>query len=140
VIRFLDTSALVQRYLPEPGSERVRAMLRTSVELAVASITVAELCAGIARAHREGRLTRVQRDRIIDRVPTDLELFQVVEPRWRLLLGVAELVRLHPLRAYDAVQLAACLELRRAKAVELWAADGELIRAARAERLKVVAL
>lgn len=140
MIAYLDTSALARRYLPEGSSDLLKRLLRTQREIAVASITFAEVCAGVARAHRSRRISAAELDRILERIPTDFELFTIVEPKWRSVLAVSELVRRHPLRGFDALQLASCMQLRRITPTELWAADGELIRAARAEGLKVVSL
>ena len=138
MIAFVDTSALVRRYLPEGATDAIRKLLRSRQEIAVAGITFAELCAGVARAHRSGRISAAQRDRVIDGAPEDFARFTIVDVKWNVIVSVAELVRRHPLRGFDALQLASCLQLRRQRATELWAADGELLAAARAEGLKVV--
>lgn len=56
MIHFLDTSALVKRYVAEPGSTEVRRLFRASM-LGVARIAYAELAAAVARRQREGALT-----------------------------------------------------------------------------------
>ena len=141
MIAYLDTSALARRYLAEPGSERVRALLRGSRRVAVSRLAFAELCAGVARACRLGTITESQRDAIFRRVPDDFAALEVVEPRRAVVERVPALVLAHPLRAYDALQLASCLTLKAAGlAVELWSNDGELNAAAKAEGLKTVAL
>lgn len=115
-------------------------MFRSRREIAVASFTFAELCASVARAQRAGRISIAQRDQIIDEAPDVFSTMTVIESRWRIGLRVADLVRTYPLRGYDALQLACCLQVRRGGATELWAADGALIASARAEGLRVVAL
>lgn len=51
MIRFFDTSALVKRYVEEPGSAMVRATLRAH-PCTVARVTLAEAAAAVARACR----------------------------------------------------------------------------------------
>ena len=51
MIRFFDTSALVKRYVDEPGSGMVRAAIRTHAAVVV-RVTLAEAAAAIARAAR----------------------------------------------------------------------------------------
>ena len=52
---------------------------------------------------------------------------------------VPDLVVRHPLRGYDAVQLATALTIRATgQAVEFWAADAALCQTAGAEGLRVV--
>lgn len=137
MIHFLDTSALVKRYVAESGSAEVRRRFRSGV-IAVARIAYAELSAALARRQREGGLTREAFDSILDRLDRDFSRLVVVEIRPALVAQVPDLVRRFPLRGYDAVQLAAALTLRSRSAVELWGADGDLLSAARSEGLKVV--
>ena len=136
MIHFFDTSAFVKRYMREPGSDAVRASFRARTA-AVARITEAEAFAAIARAHRERGLPVSQRDRILDRIEEDIRELTVVEMRAATIGSVRALVTRHPLRAYDAVQLASALVLHRAgSAVTFWSADTRLCDAARAEGLR----
>jgi predicted nucleic acid-binding protein len=137
VIHFLDTSALVKRYIVEAGSEQVRRRFRSGT-LAAARIAYAELAAALARRQRERDLTATLFESIMERLDEDFGKLVVVEIRPALIERVPDLVRKHPLRGYDAVQLAAALSLRARGAVELWAADGALLTAARGEGLRVV--
>jgi uncharacterized protein len=138
VIRFFDTSALVKRYVDEPGSTMVRAAIRTHAAVVV-RVTLAEAAAAIARAARSGAITDEQRDVILGRLPEDLAKLQVVEVRPALVARVLTLVVRYPLRAYDAVQLAAAITVRQTGiAVEVWCADGDLAAAALAEGFRVV--
>lgn len=136
MIHFFDSSALAKRYLAERGSDIVRSVLRRQ-HAAAARITHAEVLAAIARAHRERALTVGQRDALFDRFLEDFRDLTIVEIRQATLGAVREIVTRHPLRAYDAVQLACGLSLRRARmAVTLWSADAALCRAAEAEGLR----
>jgi hypothetical protein len=138
VTRFFDTSALAKRYLTEPGSALVRATLRTS-PVVVARVTYAELAASVARAARLGAITDDQRDAIFARLRADFTKLEVVEVRASLITLVPELVVRHPLRAYDAIQLAAALTVqKRGPSVEFWSADEVLCGAAVAEGLRVL--
>jgi predicted nucleic acid-binding protein len=107
---FLDTSALVKRYADEPGSDLVREITEVIV---IASIARVELAAALWRKHRMGelaaedvRLLGTQFDH--DHIGPDAAL--VVAAVDRDTFGrAATLVSRHPLRAYDAVQLATAL-------------------------------
>lgn len=138
MIRFFDTSALAKRYISENGSDLVRAALRTHL-VSVARITYAELAASIARASRLGAITEVQRDTIMARLKSDFSHLTIVEIRAALVDLVPALVLRHPLRGYDAVQLAAALTVRASgQAVEFWSADAALCQAAETEGLRIV--
>jgi hypothetical protein len=127
----------VKRYVAESGSAEVRHRVRNGVT-AVARIAYAELAAALARRNREGSLAMSAFDSILGRLDRDFSRLVVVEIRPPLIARVPDLVRRFPLRAYDAIQLAAALTLRSRTALALWAADGELLSAARSEGLKVV--
>ena len=136
MIHFFDTSALIKRYVREPRSDDVRAAIRRG-RAAVSRITLAEAHAAIARAHREHLIDAGERDRIFDRLVEDFRELTVIEIRPSTLAPVRELVVRHPLRGYDAVQLASALTLRKAgTSVTFWSADERLCDAARAESLR----
>lgn len=137
MIHFLDTSALAKRYVEEPGSAKVRRILRKPTSVAVARISYAELSATVARKERERVITRDQADAIIERLPHDFGALVVVEIRKALVDTVPNLVRKHPLRGYDAVQLACALSLASETAVTFWCTDGGLLTAAAAEGLRI---
>jgi uncharacterized protein len=138
LIRFFDTSALAKRYISEPGSQLVRATLRTH-PVSVARITYAEPAASVARAWRLATIDASQRDAILARLAGDFAQLRIVEIRPALVDLVPGLVLRYPLRGYDAVQLAAALTVRASGApVELWSADAALCQAAAGEGLRVV--
>jgi predicted nucleic acid-binding protein len=131
--RFFDTSALAKRYISESGSQLVRATLREH-PASVARITYAELAASIARAWRLTAITEAQRDAILARVVGDFSRLNIVEIRAALVGLVPDLVIRHPLRGYDAVQLATALTVRASgQSVEFWSADAALCQAAATE-------
>lgn len=137
MIYFLDTSALVKRYLPEPGSDQVRSLFRRRRRIAVSRIAYAELLAAVSRACREGAVTEAARDSVFAAVKRDFAVLHVTEVKRSLIEKTALLVLRHPLRAYDAVQLASALTWQeRGAAVDFWGADGVLVDAARREHLR----
>jgi predicted nucleic acid-binding protein len=136
VIHFLDTSAMAKRYVREPGSSTMRTALRRGT-IVVARITYAELFAAIARAAREGSITEAHRAIAFARIEEDFRALSVVELRAAILQRVPALVVRHPLRAYDAVQLATALAVKETGALQLWTSDHALASAARQEGLRV---
>jgi uncharacterized protein len=70
LIHYLDTSALVKRYVDEAGSATVRLLFRGR---AVATVRVAysQLAATLARLTRQGALEEAARDRIVGRLDRD---------------------------------------------------------------------
>lgn len=138
MIHFLDTSALVKRYVTEPGSDQVRRLFRRAVDVALARITEAEACAAIARAVRMSVLTDDDRDRAFEQIAEDVARARVVEIRRSVVSAVHDLVVRWPLRGYDAIQLSCALRLQSEDLpITFWCADSELANAARGEGMRV---
>jgi predicted nucleic acid-binding protein len=134
VIVFLDASALVKRYVEEPGSEIVRRVLGTGVPV-VSRLTEVEITSALARRCREGHVDLAARDAALADLARDLEAIFVVELGPEVVSKAAGLLKRRPLRAADAVQLASCLVLadRLVQPVQLLAFDQRLVEAATAE-------
>jgi predicted nucleic acid-binding protein len=141
MIYFLDSSALVKRYVPEEESSLVRGLFARRRTVAVARITYAEVAAAAARRARDGTLEPALHHRILERLDEDFSRLLVLELRQSTVRDVAELCARHPLRAYDAVQLASALALRQtSSAVDFWTTDQTLGNAAKNEGLRATPL
>lgn len=137
MIYFLDTSALVKRYLSEKGSEQVRRLFGRRVEIVAARITEAEAYAAVARAARMDLISEDDRERVFDQIAADLVEARIVEVRRPVVRLVRGLVTRWPLRAYDAVQLGCALRLRlEGASVDFWTSDDDLADAARGEGMR----
>ena len=140
---YLDTSALVKIYINEPGTERMKELASPNAgnRLAVCSITQVEFHAAIWRRHRIRELDDEEAELAIDlfsaRLETEFVRHSIDD---RMLNLASELTSRHPLRGYDAVQLAACLSLARIMPdpPTFVCADGTLLTAAEGEGLPVL--
>jgi len=109
---YLDTSALSKRYVQETGTTWVRALIDPAAghTLLTARITMVEVYSALARRRREGSVPAtycsIAAQAFTAHSATEYEFVE-------LDLGVVTLARdlldRHPLRAYDAVQLASAL-------------------------------
>ncbi len=70
-----------------------------------------EIASALARRCRQGDLSTEDRDRAFAALRRDLRSFLVVELTAALSRRCPALLKRHPLRAADALQLASCLEL-----------------------------
>jgi uncharacterized protein len=106
---FIDTSALVKRYVKEKGSAWVRSAVKPSSgnTIIVATITQVEIMSAVARRQREGSISA--------RIAKTLRLlmdrhfkheYEVISMTSSIVTKAKDLLAQHPLRAYDAVQLA----------------------------------
>jgi predicted nucleic acid-binding protein len=143
-IYYLDSSALVKRYLWEPGSRWLRVLLEQPGQDSFASIGLiaVEVICALTRAERDGRIGRAKRDKVSKLFLAEAEdLFDTTPVSANILQNANELALRHPLRAYDAVHLATALQLAERL---MWSglpapifvsADANLLAAARAEGL-----
>jgi len=138
-IRYFDASALVKRYVHDGESSTVTRWLRASSP-ATCRLTELEISSALARRLRDGDLSRKAHDAALATLRADLARMHVVELVPSVVASVHALVARHPLRAGDALHLAAALALRDGLGERLDFAcyDRRLANAARAERLRVL--
>lgn len=138
---YLETSALVKLYVREPGTERMlRLVSRTNNHrFAVLTLSRVEFHSAIRRREREGDIDPSLARRLLNRFDEHMETKFVKQVVNDYLLDLASsLVDHHPLRAYDAVQLAGCLTLKAGSgqdAPTFVSSDHRLIEVAQAEGL-----
>ena len=112
---FLDSSALVKRYVPETGTNWVQAIAApdTGHSLSLAQIAWVEVLSALARRQREGSLPARDISEIIQEFRIDLDTqYQVIKLDQTLCELAGQLLLMYPLRAYDAVQLASGLRFQ----------------------------
>jgi uncharacterized protein len=138
---FLDTSTLIKRYVQETGTVWVQALAAPSARhsLFVVRITQAESVAAITRRERGGSLTPQDAATAVADFQLDFaRQYRIVEVSIGLVTQAATLARQYGLRGYDAVQLAAVLEIHATDpSLTLLSADTELNAAALGEGLTV---
>ena len=104
-----DASGLVKRYVDEVGSDWVRAIVDSASTniVSIADITRAEVTSALARRTREGIITLGERNELLHTFRAHCATQYRIVPTQPLIIDLAtELLQRHPLRAYDAVQLA----------------------------------
>ncbi|MCU0566028.1 MAG: type II toxin-antitoxin system VapC family toxin [Oculatellaceae cyanobacterium Prado106] len=109
-IYFIDSSALVKRYISEIGSQWVLDLFDPTLEndIFVAAITGVEIVAAITRRSRGGSIADSDADTARNQLKRDLkEEYQVVQLLESILVSGMALAETHGLRGYDAIQLAA---------------------------------
>jgi len=138
MIVYLDTSALLKLYVEEIGTPAVVILVEQAEEVATARVTYVEARAALARHRREGALRAADLRRAVRELDRKWETYNRVDLTDPLVHVAGSLAERHALRGYDAVHLAAALDLAIAGgAVEFATFDGRLTRAARRERLTV---
>ena len=111
-MNFWDTSALVAFHLRERTVGALETNLENDPEVAIWWGAQVEFASAISRREREGDLSAEQAATLLNefnRFAT--EIYQEVLPSRRLKSTAQRLLRVHPLRAADALQLAAALSI-----------------------------
>ena len=143
---FFDTSALVKRHVDEAGSPWVKSLVRAKAghRLYIARITAVEVTSAITRRQYAGDLSPAQAGAILGHFRRHLaERYSIIVLTPALFADAMLKARKRRLRAYDAVQLAAALEIRQQRheagfgPMVLVSADRDLNAAAQAEGLLV---
>ncbi len=139
MIHFLDSSALVKRYVEEAGSAVIALLFRGKKMLAVSRLAEVEVPLALAKRARRGDLKEAEARAHGEHVLRDLKSMRVAELRQRTFEHARELGWAHGLRANDALQLASASRLKTDTGMSLtfWCADEGLNQAARAEGLRV---
>ncbi|MBD2195476.1 MULTISPECIES: type II toxin-antitoxin system VapC family toxin [Calothrix] len=109
-IYFIDSSALVKRYIRENGSNWVLGLFDPSLnnEVFIAAITGVEIIAAITRRSRSGSISITDAAIIRNQFKSDLQKdYQIVEITDNIINSGMVLSETYGLRGYDAVQLAA---------------------------------
>jgi len=143
LILYLDTSALVKRYVREDYSDEITSMWKTADYLATSFVAHAEALAAFHRKRREDDLPGALFDRLIGRFREEWESLLRVEVNAGLEPYVLELSERHSLRGFDLIHLASAVVLhervcREANDTLVFACfDQTLAGAARAEGIAV---
>ena len=135
---FVNTSALLKRYISEPGSQWVRSWIAPTAgnQVIIAEIAITETLATLARFRRERRLSPASFDRLCDDFLAHADQDYLVDRVDTALLATANvLVLRHPVRTLDALHLASALEIARIfSATPIFiSGDRQLLAAAAAE-------
>jgi hypothetical protein len=143
---YAESNALVKRYVAEVGSAWVRRTMARPVHevLYTAALTEVEVWSALQRLVREGRLDTAQAQRLTQRVTQHFtRWYQVIRITRPIVTQDGLVLERHPVRAYDALQLACALAVQRLMHQQRMppplfvTADDALLVAARAEGFPV---
>lgn len=138
-MRFWDSSAIVPLLLDEPTREALLSMLESDPIMLVWWSTPVELVSALSRRERDGGLSFEAVTAAIARLRALERAWHQVVPTDALRGRAQRLLRVHPLRAADSLQLAAALSIAGddPASVKFLSLDRRLADAARREGLDV---
>lgn len=102
---YFDTSALVKRYVNEPGRREVLQLLRRH-QLVTSAILPVEVRSAVRRRASEGTLDAARVPEVMRRMSTDRAYWTLVDVGSEVLAAAEALVATHPLRTLDAIHVA----------------------------------
>jgi predicted nucleic acid-binding protein len=140
MIFFLDSSALVKRYVAETGTAMVTTLIENEPNLAVSWLALPETLAAITRRLKGFSLSDADLTRVKAQLALDWQKMLVIAVTGAPINGVETLIARHALRGADNVHLASALWLEQTTKtpVTFVAADTELLAAAGAEGLATI--
>jgi predicted nucleic acid-binding protein len=139
---FFDTNAAVKYYVTEPGSQWVWDLVDTGSPVFLVQITIAEMSAALGILQRTRQINRRQRDEYWERFEKDCtRRYRLLPTDYETIHAAALLCAYHPLKGYDAVQVAAALRLQQTlgpdRALVFVTGDKTVTTAAQSEGLTV---
>jgi hypothetical protein len=141
-VKFWDSSAIVPLLVDEPGREAALALLEADPVMVVWWGTPVELVSALSRRERDGGLS-------LEAVGTATNRLRALEGAWHQVMPTdalrtraQRLLRVHPLRGADSLQLAAALSVvgDDPGSVGFLSLDRRLADAARREGLQVLSV
>ena len=141
-MKFWDASAIVPLLIAEPATRTLQALAAEDPTMLVWWATEVECASAIARLEREGGLEQPAVTEAFDRLKHLAGGWHEVDPSDGVREAAVRFLRVHPLRAADALQLAAAFVAaeRRPASLELVTLDDRLAVAARKEGFGLIDL
>ena len=140
-MRFWDSSAVAPLILDEPVRDLLLRVLESDPVMVVWWTTPVEIASAVARREREGGLSLADASNVLERLRALERAWHQVVPGDALRGRAQRLLRVHPLRAADSLQLAAALTAAGDDpgSMPFVCLDQRLADAARREGLEVIA-
>ena len=139
-MRFWDSSAIVPMLAPQRVTPIVESLLDSDPHMLVWWTTPVECVSALTRLEREGGLSAQDVSMSLARLRALVEAWNEIQPHPKVRATAERLLRVHPLRAADALQLAAALEVADVvpSSMEFVCLDRRLGNAAAREGLMVI--
>lgn len=134
---YIDSSALVKRYVDEPGSGAMDRLLAEHRHAAISRLGFAEILSALNRKRGMKEISGRMLGKLVAAFESDWAKLFVLEIDEELLPVVKKGILEHSLRGADAIHLASAMWLRSAlkEDVVFACADAKLLAAAQRERL-----
>lgn len=137
---FVDSSALVKRYIEEAGSAKVDALLNADEKIVVSRLAYAETLSALVRRRNNLDLSDEEFARMLADLRSEWQRFIVAEMDADALQYLDRVIETYALKGADSIHLSTAVWLMSSgnPGVTFVASDKELLDAARMERFKVI--
>jgi len=139
-LRFWDASAIVPLLTAQAATDQAMRLWREDSSVVVWWATMIECASALGRLTRERKITREESSAAAQRLRSLAAAWSEIEPSNALREVAVRLVDCYPLRAADALQLAAAVfwHEQAGLAIPVVSFDDRLLAAARAEKLVTI--
>jgi predicted nucleic acid-binding protein len=139
-VKFWDASAIVPLLVAESTTRPIQTLARRDPDMLAWWGSRVECASAVARLERDALLDRKEAALAFDRLKQLADAWHEIEPSEILRENALRFLRVHPLRAADALQLAAAFVAaeRRPSSLEIVTLDGRLADAARREGFELI--
>lgn len=139
-MRYWDTSAILPLIVDEPARERLLELYRQDSQIVAWWATPVEMASAVARREREGKISAEEADAALKASKRLAAAWHEVVPSDTIRRTAERLLRVHPLRAADSLQLSAALIVANhdPSTLEMICFDSHLTAAARREGFVVI--
>jgi uncharacterized protein len=139
-VKFWDASAIVPLLVFETSTRRIQSLAAQDPDLLVWWASPVECVSALARRERDGALDGRAMATAIQRLQILAAGWHEIDPSDLIRDAANRILRVHPLRSADALQLAAAFAAaeRRPSSLEVITLDGRLADAARKEGFAVI--
>ena len=136
---YLDTSALLKRYIPEANSQMFDAYFVDNAPCSISRLSLVEIRCALARKRRNKKITPLQEKAAMNQIRTDIQdglliTYPVGDTHFAEALHLIDSLAKVPLRSLDAIHLAIARSL---DAHEIATADVVLRQAAQSLKMNV---
>jgi len=141
-VRFWDASALVPLVITETTTEALQTLASKDSALLVWWASEVECASAIARLVREGALDEAEAHQAFERLRQLADAWHEIDPNDAVRETAVRFLRVHALRAADALQLASAFVASKGRpsSLEIVTLDDRLSAAARKEGFRVVGI
>ena len=137
MILFIDSSALIKRYIEEKGSKTVEKLMDEAQEIIIAEITKLECLSGIRRMVEESRITKEEYVKIKEAIKYEFDDVVKIPFDKQVVEKAEKIIETYQLKTLDAIQLGTCI-VQKDIIEGFVCCDTKLFNSARTEGLKVI--